>query len=56
MRKKPIFSQNVNNLLNCIFTRSDRKTKLMLNITMHTSEIREFKFSIGLHIYRNHSC
>lgn len=50
MRKKPIFSQNVNILLLEVIE------KQMLNITMHTSEIREFIFSIGLHIYRNHSC
>lgn len=31
MRKKPIFSQNVNILLNCIFTRSDRKTNAKYN-------------------------
>lgn len=31
MRKKPLFSQNVNNLWNCIFTRSDRETNAKYN-------------------------
>lgn len=54
MRKKPSFLRM---LIICgIAYLLEVIEKQMLNITMHTSEIREFRFSVGLHIYRNHSC